>query len=241
MSAVEGNRGQRTNHRQVFTSYEDARLKLLVQQYGVKNWDLISYMMPNRTPRQCRERYKGHLAPEILNLPWTPQEDRLLIEKYTIMGRKWSKIAKFFVGRSDSNIKNRWQMLLQTNKQVQELNQRDLPSNEADDAAPSIPDTPDIESSLNIANLTNPSKNSTEQTNQPVHHVVVARRIVPDSEQTSSNSQSENVINIQLLPNMFWNSTQSDTNYLSADNLTSDRDSNINSISMYKNYGGKVW
>lgn len=94
--------------RHMFTMEEDDRLCELVSQYGDKNWRVISRQMPNRTTRQCRERYRNYLSPNVKNGPWTQEEDNLLQQKYLEYGPKWATIAKFFPSRSDVNIKNRW-------------------------------------------------------------------------------------------------------------------------------------
>ncbi|OHT17658.1 Myb-like DNA-binding domain containing protein [Tritrichomonas foetus] len=99
---------EKKNIRQMFSLYEDNKLRQLVQEYGEKNWRAISKQMPNRTTRQCRERYKNYLAPNVTNGPWTAEEDLLLEQKYLEFGPKWATIAHFFKNRSDVNIKNRW-------------------------------------------------------------------------------------------------------------------------------------
>jgi hypothetical protein len=67
--------------------------------------------MPNRTTRQCRERYKNYLSPELRNLPWSPAEDLLLRERFSEFGPRWATLATFFNGRSDVSLKNRWAVL----------------------------------------------------------------------------------------------------------------------------------
>lgn len=94
--------------RKSFSPQEDERLKLLVAKYGTDNWSAIEKEMPGRNIRQCRERYKHYLAPEVSHRPWTKEEDDLLIEKYKEIGPKWVKLKTFFDNRTDINIKNRW-------------------------------------------------------------------------------------------------------------------------------------
>ena len=102
----------RTSLRQKFTPEEDIRLKQLVAELGTKAWKKVSARMPDRTTRQCRERYNNYLSP-LLNMdPWTADEDKLLEEKVKEMGQKWSIIAHFFNGRSDVNVKNRYALLV---------------------------------------------------------------------------------------------------------------------------------
>jgi hypothetical protein len=61
--------------------------------------------------RQCRERYKYYLHPQILNAPWKEYEDHLLRAKFAEMGPQWTKMTVFFDSRSPANLKNRWAML----------------------------------------------------------------------------------------------------------------------------------
>ncbi|KAK8854234.1 hypothetical protein M9Y10_016793 [Tritrichomonas musculus] len=93
-----------------FKPEEDIMLISLVNQYGLNNWNEIANHMPNRSKRQCKERYLLFLSPNIKNAPWTYEEDLKLIQMLKIFGKRWTMIAKFFNGRSDINIKNRYHM-----------------------------------------------------------------------------------------------------------------------------------
>ncbi|KAK8887792.1 hypothetical protein M9Y10_038849 [Tritrichomonas musculus] len=94
--------------RSKFTPQEDATLKELVAKYGSTKWSEIAMKLPNRTGRQCRERWKNYLAPGIQNGPWSQEEDALLVQKVKELGTMWSKMVQFFPGRTDVNLKNRW-------------------------------------------------------------------------------------------------------------------------------------
>ncbi|OHT10458.1 hypothetical protein TRFO_20274 [Tritrichomonas foetus] len=94
--------------RQMFSPEEDKLLLALVKEYGDKNWRMIAKKMENRTTRQCRERYRNYLSPNLTNGPWTAEEDLLLEQKNFELGPKWATIAQSFKNRSDVNIKNRW-------------------------------------------------------------------------------------------------------------------------------------
>ncbi|KAH0786587.1 Myb-like DNA-binding domain containing protein [Histomonas meleagridis] len=100
--------------RKSFTPEEDSLLVQLVRIHGVNKWDVVASFMPDRNARQCRERWKSFLSPGIVNAPWTHEEDLKLVELYKKYGAKWAKITKFFVGRSDCNVKNRWQKIKDT-------------------------------------------------------------------------------------------------------------------------------
>ena len=67
--------------------------------------------MVGRNARQCHDRWKYYLSPKINHAPWTEEDDRNLIKAYTELNGKWVNIAKRFKGRTDTQIKNRWNTL----------------------------------------------------------------------------------------------------------------------------------
>lgn len=99
---------QPTNSRKKFSPEEDKALQELVEQYGAKNWDKIAELMPGRTGRQCRDRYRNYLIPGFFNGQWSQEEDNLLRQKYLEFGSHWAKMTPFFNGRSANSLKNRW-------------------------------------------------------------------------------------------------------------------------------------
>jgi hypothetical protein len=78
-------------------------------------WCEIADHLPGRTPRQCRDRWLNYLCPSNSFAPWTPDEDRIIIQKVSTLGNKWAEIAKFLPGRSDNGVKNRWYASLRAN------------------------------------------------------------------------------------------------------------------------------
>ncbi|OHS94628.1 hypothetical protein TRFO_11014 [Tritrichomonas foetus] len=99
--------------RHKFTKEEDEKLLSLVKQYGKSCWNFVAQNMNGLTARQCRERYKDYLSPGIRNEVWTLEEEKLLQQKYSEYGPKWTTIAKFFDSRTDVNIKNHWTIMSQ--------------------------------------------------------------------------------------------------------------------------------
>lgn len=95
-----------------FTKEEDELLKQLVNTQSQPNWNEISRYMKNRTARQCRERYNNYLRANLVNGPWTKEEDELLIELYEKYGPKWSFISQSFKARSPVNLKNHHSSLI---------------------------------------------------------------------------------------------------------------------------------
>lgn len=72
--------------------------------------------MIRRTARQCRERWKLYLSPDIKNGPWSREEDSQLTNLVSSEGRLWAQIAQSFDNRTDVNVKNRWVLLHRGNK-----------------------------------------------------------------------------------------------------------------------------
>lgn len=94
--------------RHKFSQEEDDILRDLVVNNKFKNWRDIATNMPNRTARQCRDRWKNYLSSIPTNIEWTLEDDNMLINLVEKYGTKYSKIAKLMAGKSDINIKNRW-------------------------------------------------------------------------------------------------------------------------------------
>jgi hypothetical protein len=97
--------------RQKFSVQEDEQLRALVDELGIDSWSEVASRLGTRSARQCRERFKNYLSPNLRNGQWSEDEDRLLAEKFKEFGAKWSIIVGFFPSRSEVNLKNRWTQL----------------------------------------------------------------------------------------------------------------------------------
>lgn len=117
----------------LFTPEEDDQIKRLVSMYGLKNWKNVSRNMKGRTARQCRERWKNYLTPNLKHGPWTEAEDDLLVELVKEHGTHWAKIASHFDNRTDINLKNRW-LLLQRSLVRKAKNTQKIEANNENDA-----------------------------------------------------------------------------------------------------------
>jgi hypothetical protein len=109
MNAVrDGGLSKQTLPRRKFTLEEDMKLRTLVESLGTKSWEEIARFIPERSARQCRDRYKNYLLESLVTEPWTPEEDALVVQKYHQIGPMWVEIGKMLSGRSGNNVKNRW-------------------------------------------------------------------------------------------------------------------------------------
>jgi hypothetical protein len=94
--------------RSKFTKDEDLQLCSLVQRFGLRCWDDIAKQLPNRTARQCRDRYTIYLQEPSISRPWSAEEDAIIVRQFSILGPKWVEIAKLMNNRKGIQVKNRW-------------------------------------------------------------------------------------------------------------------------------------
>lgn len=111
MSRVHQMQGNKRGPKAKFTPAEDAVLKDLVAQHGERNWKLIASNMVNRNARQCRNRWTFYLSPHVNHTSWTQEEEEKLVTLICKLGPHWVQIARFFAGRTDTQIKNKWNVI----------------------------------------------------------------------------------------------------------------------------------
>jgi hypothetical protein len=102
---------QRAFVRHHFLEHEDELLRELVEDFGDDDWATIAEELPGRSPRQCKERWNHYLSPQLVQTKWLEGEDELLLGLVEKHGKKWKLLERYFTGRTDTNIKNRYNVL----------------------------------------------------------------------------------------------------------------------------------
>ncbi|OEL34585.1 hypothetical protein BAE44_0004395, partial [Dichanthelium oligosanthes] len=92
---------------------------------GRQNWEGVSAALPGRNARSCSHRWYNYLAPDVdagSGRPFNDEEDEVIVSSYRSFPNKWVTIAKFLPGRTDNDIKNRWNTVIR--KQLEQDQQR---------------------------------------------------------------------------------------------------------------------
>ena len=73
---------------------EDEHLRQLVDVYGIKSWAQIATNLLNRNGKQCRERWRNHLRPQLNKGDWSAEEDIEIWDRVQEMGTKWAQVGR---------------------------------------------------------------------------------------------------------------------------------------------------
>ena len=108
---------------QRWTRAEDNKLMRIVSRCNPEeiNWKIVANKMSGRSSRQCLERWKQYLRPNINTDPFTSEEDELLEKLVEKCGTKWVSFREYFKGRSDVALRNRHRLLQRHKKRDQKF------------------------------------------------------------------------------------------------------------------------
>ena len=91
-----------------FTPEQDRMILSLLKKDPTTSWRTIAERIEGKTSKQCRERYQHYLAPTVERKPWTADEDCRLCIMYNQMGPRWALLTHHFPGRTNQDLKNRF-------------------------------------------------------------------------------------------------------------------------------------
>lgn len=111
-----------------FTPEEDRLLLSYVGDSEVIDWTNVANRMGNKTTRQCRERWQNYLDPRLQKGGWTPEEDELLLARYSEYSSHWNAIARTFKGRSGNSVRNRYLLLIRRREKKNRSNAAKIPT-----------------------------------------------------------------------------------------------------------------
>ncbi|XP_077504762.1 uncharacterized protein LOC144114733 [Amblyomma americanum] len=95
-----------------WTAEEDMMLLIAINIYGSEGWSKVATLMPGRTKHQCREHYIKSFACDIISGPYTPSEDKALVELVDKHGLGcWAQVAKGMPWRTSNSVLTRYTRL----------------------------------------------------------------------------------------------------------------------------------
>jgi len=160
------NKGSRNysnrRERRKWNQEEDTKLGMLIKKYGTSNWRSVSAMLPDRSAKQCRERWINHLDPAIIKGKLTAHEWNIVLQSQGELGNRWSEIAKLLPGRTPNQIKNVWHAMARREVQTPVKpkrkylsgNPKQVDNNEVDTSENSEEDRYDTNSDESLENTT---------------------------------------------------------------------------------------
>uniref|UniRef100_K3WIN3 Myb-like DNA-binding protein n=1 Tax=Globisporangium ultimum (strain ATCC 200006 / CBS 805.95 / DAOM BR144) TaxID=431595 RepID=K3WIN3_GLOUD len=116
-------------------SVDEDNLLMETMLKGYDSWRQVAAHIPGRTAKQCRERWRNRLDPNINKAPFTDEEDNIIQQAYEKLGNRWTQIAELLPGRTEDSVKLRWKTLNPNQRTYTKLGRpRLLPTDQIENA-----------------------------------------------------------------------------------------------------------
>ncbi|EXB74881.1 Anthocyanin regulatory C1 protein [Morus notabilis] len=112
-----------------WTALEDKILTDYIKTHGKGKWrDLPIKAGLKRCGKSCRLRWLNYLRPDIKRGNISEEEEDLIIRLHKLLGNRWALIAGRLPGRTDNEIKNYWNTILQKKRKGSSIKRSNQPS-----------------------------------------------------------------------------------------------------------------
>jgi len=152
---------------------EDELLRKQIEKLGGPgNWTAIAQALDGRSSKSCRLRWCNQLNPNVKRGPFTADEDDTILAQHAIHGNKWAVISRSMPGRTDNQVKNRFNSTLRRliASQKKDGSSGVVAPTSPRPRAPSRPQSRlagERDSGSNASNASSPSRSKRERSSSP--------------------------------------------------------------------------
>lgn len=105
-----------------WTKEEDDRLRSEVGVFKDEGrdikWRYVARGLEGRSTKQCYNRWRNCLDPQVNRSEWTVEDDYMITTLYNQIGNHWASIAQSFPGRTNLQVKHRFRGIQRAKKRM---------------------------------------------------------------------------------------------------------------------------